>query len=174
MQPKLRKMKNPFRKKEEVRLLSQKQINRRNFISFAGFLGLNALAYSAWKWLYHSPKELRAVTGGTHEPLRQALNKTETVFRKNFSPNHLIKTYPKTMAAKKVRVNRRIGMIDNGFNSEAWKLKVIKKDGSLLLVDLDEIKALPKTEMIFDFKCVEGWDQIQYWAGVKFIDFIEH
>src|SRR6187549_2334158 len=94
-QLKLRKMKNPFRKKEEVKLLSQKQINRRNFISFAGFLGLNALAYSTWKWLYHSPKELRGITGGAQEPLRQALDNTETVFRKTFSPNHLVKTYPK-------------------------------------------------------------------------------
>src|SRR5688500_15579407 len=96
-QPKLRKMKNPFRKREEVKVLSQKQINRRIFISFAGFLGLNALGYSAWKWLYHSPKEVRGVTGGAHEPLRQALEKTETVFRKTFSPNHLVKTYPKSM-----------------------------------------------------------------------------
>ncbi len=39
---------------------------------------------------------------------------------------------------------------------------------------MEAIKALPKTEIIFDFKCVEGWDQIQHWAGVRFIDFIKH
>jgi len=33
---------------------------------------------------------------------------------------------------------------------------------------------LPKTEIVFDFKCVEGWDQISHWEGVKFSDFIDH
>ena len=32
--------------------------------------------------------------------------------------------------------------------------------------------ALPKTEIVYDFKCVEGWDQISHWGGVKFSDFI--
>lgn len=39
---------------------------------------------------------------------------------------------------------------------------------------MDEIKRLPKTEIVYSFKCVEGWDQIQHWAGVKFSDFIEY
>jgi DMSO/TMAO reductase YedYZ molybdopterin-dependent catalytic subunit len=33
---------------------------------------------------------------------------------------------------------------------------------------------MPKTDIVFDFKCVEGWDQIQHWGGVKFTDFVEH
>ena len=41
-------------------------------------------------------------------------------------------------------------------------------------VGIDEIRSLPKTEIVYDFKCVEGWDQIQHWAGVRFIDFILH
>ena len=39
------------------------------------------------------------------------------------------------------------------------------------MISLDEIKALPKTEIIFDFKCIEGWSQISHWGGVKFSDF---
>ena len=34
--------------------------------------------------------------------------------------------------------------------------------------------ALPKTDIVYDFKCVEGWDQIQHWGGVKFSDLIAH
>jgi DMSO/TMAO reductase YedYZ molybdopterin-dependent catalytic subunit len=33
---------------------------------------------------------------------------------------------------------------------------------------------LPKTEIVFSFKCVEGWDQISHWGGVKFADVIDH
>ena len=39
---------------------------------------------------------------------------------------------------------------------------------------IEEIRALPKTEIVYDFKCVEGWDQIQHWGGVRFSDFIRH
>ena len=167
-------MKKPFRKKEEIKIVSEKKINRRNFISFVSFIGLNALIYGAWRWLYNSPKEVPGVTGGAHQPLRKALDKTEVVFRKTFSHNHLVKTYPKSKAAKKVRVNGKLGIKDASFDAAAWKLEVKKNDGTVLNVSLDDIKKLPKTEIIFDFKCVEGWDQIQHWSGVKFSDFMTH
>ena len=34
-----------------------------------------------------------------------------------------------------------------------------------------QIKALPKTNIVFDFKCIEGWSQKTWWSGVKFSDF---
>ena len=37
-----------------------------------------------------------------------------------------------------------------------------------------ELTQLPKTEVIFDFKCVEGWSQITHWGGIRFSDFISH
>jgi DMSO/TMAO reductase YedYZ molybdopterin-dependent catalytic subunit len=36
---------------------------------------------------------------------------------------------------------------------------------------MDDIKALPRTEMITEFKCIEGWSTIVHWAGVRFSDF---
>ncbi len=154
------------------------QIKRRNFISFATLFVAGGAAYEGWKWLYHAPEESGAlsgsVTGGARKPLRRALNKTELFFRKFFSDNHLVKTYPKNMAAKNVRVNSDLGMEDDNFNPKNWQLTVQKRNGEKLQISIDQIKALPKTELVFSFKCVEGWDQIQHWAGVKFTDFIEH
>ena len=59
---------------------------------------------------------------------------------------------------------------------------VIKKEpGSLpamegkmpgLLLTLDDIKALPRTEMITELKCIEGWSTITHWAGARFADFV--
>lgn len=167
-------MKNSKIAKTKKELTVDQKINRRNFISFTTFFAAGSLAFGGWKWLYHSPEETAGITAGAHRPLRRALNKTELFFRNFFNNNHLVKTYPKNMAAKKVRVNSDIGIDDEDFNPQDWKLAVRKNDGKMLQVTIDQIKALPKTEIVYDFKCVEGWDQIQHWAGVKFSDFISH
>jgi DMSO/TMAO reductase YedYZ molybdopterin-dependent catalytic subunit len=163
-------------KREKKELTIEQKINRRNFISFGTFAVLAAGAFEGWRWLYKSPDETAGITAQAHAPLRRALNKTEIFFRRiAFSENHLVKTYPKSMAAKHVRVNSDIGVEANKkFDSATWKLQVIKNGGEVLQISLAELMALPKTEIIYDFKCVEGWDQISHWAGVKFSDFIKH
>ncbi len=149
------------------------QIRRRTFISFAVFTGLNAAAFGVWKWLRLSPEEQGSVTAGAQKPLRTAFNQTEKVFRTIFSKQHLVKTYPPSAAAQKVRPNGDVGL-QSELDPAVWKLEVQKLTGTPLQVSLAELKTLPKTEIIFDFKCVEGWDQIQHWGGVRFSDFMEH
>jgi DMSO/TMAO reductase YedYZ molybdopterin-dependent catalytic subunit len=160
-------------KKEKKELTVEQKINRRNFISFSVFTALGISAFEGWRWLLKSPDEVAGVTGQAHKPLRRALNKTELVFRRFFSDNHLVKTYPKSMAAKQVRVNSNIGG-GAKFDPETWRLQVDKKGGEVLQISLQQLMALPKTEIVYDFKCVEGWDQISHWAGVSFRDFIKH
>jgi DMSO/TMAO reductase YedYZ molybdopterin-dependent catalytic subunit len=166
-------MKNPA-DTTETRVVSQKSINRRNFISFAGFAGFGVLSYIGLKKLFLAPNEATGVTAGAKQPLRNVLNQNEKIFRNTFSHNHLVKTYPKSMAAKNVRHNSDIGMDDADFDVTKWSMEVTRKDGSVLKVTMDEIRALPKTEIVYDFKCVEGWDQISYWGGVRFADFMQH
>lgn len=167
-------MRNPLSKQPAEEIVSQRQINRRNFIAFTSFIGLNALAYGGWKWLYKSPKEERGITAGAKGPLRKALNQNELLLRKTFSSDHLVKTYPVSMADPNVRVNSLIGIKDADFDVAKWVLTINKKDGSHLQLSMQDIMALPKTEIVFDFKCVEGWDQISHWGGVKFSDFVQH
>lgn len=159
--------------KNKEELLVQKTINRRNFISFTTFLAAGGAMFGGWKWLSNSPVEPGGITGGAQIPVRRALNSTELAFRETFSNNHLVKTYPKSMAAHHVRVNSNIGMTGD-FRLENWQLSITKGLGDTLKISMDDIKRLPKTELVFAFKCVEGWDQIQHWAGVKFSDFVEH
>jgi DMSO/TMAO reductase YedYZ molybdopterin-dependent catalytic subunit len=162
-------------KKVKKELSIEQKINRRNFISFSAFTVLAVGAFEGWRWLYKSPEETAGITAGAHKPLRRALNKTELFFRRVFSDNHLVKTYPKSMAAKHVRVNSDIGIeAKKKFDPATWKLQVIKKGDEVLQITLQELMALPKTEIVYDFKCVEGWDQISHWGGVKFSDFIKH
>ena len=70
-------MKKTFSKQPAEKILSQKQINRRNFIAFTSFIGLNALAFGGWRWLYKSAKEESGITAGARKPLRKALNQNE-------------------------------------------------------------------------------------------------
>jgi DMSO/TMAO reductase YedYZ molybdopterin-dependent catalytic subunit len=162
-------------KKVKKELSIEQKISRRNFISFGAFAVFAVGAFEGWRWLYKSPDETAGITALAHKPLRKALNKTELFFRNLFSDNHLVKTYPKEMAAKHVRVNADIGIeAKNKFDPATWKLQVIKKGGEILQITLAELMTLPKTEIVYDFKCVEGWDQISHWGGVKFSDFIKH
>jgi len=167
-------MKMTMQKKEKKSLTVEQKIKRRNFISFATFFVVGGASFGGWKWLYNSANEAAGVTAGARKPLRRALNNTELFFRNFFSNTHLVQTYPKSMAAKKVRVNSKIGIGDEGFKPESWQLSVEKGGGEILKLSIEEIKRLPKTEIVYDFKCVEGWDQIQHWAGVKFVDFVFH
>ena len=167
-------MKTP-NKKVKKELTVEQKISRRNFISFTTFGVLAVGAFEGWRWLYKSPPEIPGITAGAHKPLRRALNKTELFFRRVFSDNHLVKTYPKSRAAKKVRVNSDIGIeASKRFDPATWKLQVVKASGDILQISLQELMALPKTEVIYDFKCVEGWDQISHWGGVKFSDLVKH
>lgn len=163
----------PLGEETKLPLTVEQKIKRRTFVSFTVFFGVNMAAFGAWRWLRNSPKEMPGVTARAQRPLRKALNKTELAFRNLFSSNHLTKTYPKSYAAKNVRKNGDIGLKSN-LNAAEWKLQVVKLSGQVLQISLDELRSLPKTELVYDFKCVEGWDQIQHWAGVTFSDFINH
>ena len=161
-------------KKSREELMTDKKINRRNFISFALFGAYIASAYTGIRWIYKSPNETPGITGGARKPLRKALNKTEIFFRRlTFNENHLVKTYPRSMAAKEIRHNSDIGSAGE-LLPENWKLQVKKITGETLQITLDELMKLPKTGITYDFKCVEGWDQISHWEGVSFRDFIAH
>jgi DMSO/TMAO reductase YedYZ molybdopterin-dependent catalytic subunit len=161
-------------KKNKKEPTTEQKIKRRNFISFAVFGAYIACTYTGWRALYKSPVETPGITAGAHKPLRRALNKTELFFRRlAFNENHLVKTYPRSMAAKTIRYNSNIGLqgvLDPG----DWRLQVKKKSGDTLQLTLEELMTLPKTAITYDFKCVEGWDQISHWEGVRFRDFIAH
>ena len=134
------------------------------------FLFFGACIWS-WKWLRRQPLD-SGIRGGIQQPLRDVLNANETIFNKVFSKKHLAKTYPASQASKYARHNGNIGM-GNDFDPSTWKLYVIKKNADTLALSLDDIKKLPKVDIIFNFKCIEGWNQITHWAGVKFSDFLK-
>ena len=150
--------------KKEI-LISEKKLRNRTIISFSVFIIFLVALVFIWKWLHRQPQE-----AGALRPLRTVLNYNENFFSSFISDNHLAKPFSLKEAAPHVRRNGNVGMSDD-FDSATWKLRVVKSAGDTLFIPIDEIKALPKTELIFDFKCIEGWSQVTHWAGVKFSDF---
>jgi hypothetical protein len=150
-------------------LTTQQQINRRTFVSFASFFVLGAAAWKSWFWIKDSAQD-----DGVQSSLRDGLNIDDKIFKHTLSPNHLAPTFPTSAAARNVRYNANIGLSPNGFDPDKWALQVTKSDNTTLNIGIDELRQLPKTEIVFEFKCIEGWSQVSWWGGVKFSDFIQH
>lgn len=109
---------------------------------------------------------------GIPSQFRAVMNTNESIFSFLLSDAHLAKTFPRSAAVKRVKVNGNYG-VGKDFDPSAWKLQLIRMPGDTLYITIDEIKALPKTDIIFDFKCIEGWSQVTHWAGVRFSDFVK-
>lgn len=157
----------------EEKIVSKRSVFSRTIISFVFLFLFFGGCIWAWSWLHKQPFD-GTFGEGVRQPLRTVLNKNETVFNKIFSNNHLSKTYPTSEATRNVRFNGDIGLdLKNKFDTASWRLNVIRKAGDTLQLTLDDIKKLPRTEICFNFKCIEGWNQITWWAGVKFSDFVK-
>ena len=148
-----------------------KYIRRKTIFSFSVLIIGFTLAVVGWKWLRRQPNEAGALT-----PLRTVLKVDEKVNNAIFSETKLAREYPKDMAVKNVRVNGNIGMGFN-FDPDNWKLIINRhpensSPDSILQLTMEGIRSFPKRDLVFDFKCIEGWSQITYWGGVKFSDFI--
>lgn len=149
--------------KEQI--VSTKIIKRKTILSFTFFCLFFITYFLGWRWLHKQPLQ-----NNTPLVLRNALNTNESIFNALFSNQKLSKIYPISKAEKNVRVNGTAGLTNN-FDAAQWKLQLVKSSGDTIFISLDELKQLPKTEVIFDFKCIEGWSQVTYWGGVKFSDF---
>ena len=142
-------------------------ILKKTVISFFFFFLFAGTAFWAWKWLRKQP----AMAAGTREPLRKTLLLNEKIFKELLSNSHLAKEYPVSEAANPARVNGNYGL-RTALDSLNWLMNVIRENGDTLKLTLEDLKRLPKTEIVFNFKCIEGWSQITHWGGVKFTDFV--
>lgn len=156
---------------EEEREIVAKDWNRRKFIAFGAFGLFGLSVWGVRKWITDAAK-----VNGAAGPLRAVLDFNERVNAAFRSDGARVKEFPKEFAAKKVRVNGRYGVAGE-VDLVDWKLLVTcdnPRPGTTVEVTLEQLQALPKAEIVYDFKCIEGWSQISYWGGVRFRDFAEH
>ena len=135
------------------------QRSRRNFL----IGGVAALAgVFGWRWM---PDETK------HALLTKTFRLNERVSQLFFSPSRLSPEFPLDRVSPR-RMNGMAGM-EGAFDAANWKLSIrgLANRTDDLIVSLDQIKSLPRTEMTTELKCVEGWSIIVNWAGVRFSDF---
>lgn len=160
-------------KTENVSDQTAKKYTRRSWLAFLGFFAAGGAGFAGWKWLQNQPLD-GGIRGGIPQPLRDGLNASENAFTRFFSKARLVKQFPKSEAAPKPRVNGNAGLDPADFTIADWKLNLTKADDKTLQISMDELKKLPRTEVVYEFKCIEGWSQVQHWGGVRFADFAQH
>ena len=135
------------------------QRSRRNFL-IGGATAL--IGVFGWKWM---PDETKQAL------LRKTFEFNERVSQIFYSPSRLSPEFPLTSVSPR-RMNGMAGM-EGAFDAANWSLSIggLANRADDLIVSLDQIKSLPRTEMTTELKCVEGWSIIVNWAGVRFSDF---
>ncbi len=150
----------PVASEEEVALRIRRK-TRRSFL--VG--GLSALAgLAGWRWM-----ATRSAEGDIPWPLRRVLQFNERLARGYFRESHVAPTFSRSLA-REPRVNGTEGMEGGGFDPVSWRLRVEGPAGAHLLT-LEEIRALPRVELVTELKCIEGWSVAVQWAGARFADF---
>ena len=150
---------------DKVQIVPAYILKRRTILSFIVFIAGIFIALIVWNGLQKQEK-----IANVPATLRKGLETNEWLFSHMFSDKNLSRIYAKKFAAARVRVNGDYGLKKDS-DTANWKLQIIKKLGDTLKISLAEIKSLTKTTITFDFKCVEGWNQITNWSGVRFSDF---
>ncbi len=91
-----------------------------------------------------------------------------------FNPNKLAPTYPASQVLKPPRFNAYYDIEDvKPVNGDSWRLELAGLIRDKRPWTRQQITELPETEMIIRHVCVEGWDYIGQWSGVKMRTFLE-
>ncbi|MDQ6700552.1 MAG: molybdopterin-dependent oxidoreductase [Acidobacteriota bacterium] len=135
-----------------------------------GFMALGAGAVAGvagWEWLRNGPD-----ADGLSSRFRRGLEFNERVTsRALFSDNHLAPVFANSRAGEP-RPNGDEGLNDEIENRD-WRLEMTPYGSAQpsRKLNIDEIRKMPKTEHVTEFKCIEGWSKVVHWAGVRFSDF---
>lgn len=134
---------------------------RRDFL-IAGIAAAGGVG--AFEWMTRSKRE-----DDVPWPQRRVLAFNRKLAEGYLSDSHLMPTYSVNQV-QHLKPNGDIGL-DQPLDAARWALQVQLEDQPLVNLTLDDVQALPKTEMITRFCCIEGWSTITYWGGARFADF---
>lgn len=142
-----------------------RRLTRRSFT--VGVLAA-AAGFGAWRWL-----TTQAADGGVPWPLRHMLRFNQGLGEAFASPRQLAPTYPMTAVQHRPpRTNGLIGL-QNEVQTAGWQVRVQHAGrGAEQRIALPAIQQLPRTDLVTEFKCVEGWSEVMHFGGVRFLDFV--
>jgi len=138
-----------------------RRLTRRGFATG----GMGALAgLLAWGWVRTRPQDQ-----GIPWPLRRMLEWNATLAQAYFRPTRLAPTFSPSVA-RWPRANGNLGL-QNAFDPAAWSLRLENAtEKGPLIVTLEQIKSLPRVDMVTELKCIEGWSDPVRWTGVRLAD----
>lgn len=154
-----RHLSEPLSDDEALRQISA--LSRRGFLfgSAAALIGI-----LGWRWM---PDETK------YNLLRGTFELNERVSQFFYKPSRLAPEFTSLQITKPARVNGDLGMTGE-FDAANWRLAIngLANRNDDLILTLDYIKQMPRTEMTTEFKCIEGWSTIVNWTGVRFSDLV--
>jgi DMSO/TMAO reductase YedYZ molybdopterin-dependent catalytic subunit len=140
----------------EVRRLSRRAFAVASVSALAGYAG--------YKWLRTRPRE-----GGLEWPLRRALEANESLAKAYFSTARLSPTF-RPSDISRARINGGHGL-DPKADPTQWSLRIEGAE-TLVTLSMEDIRALPRAEMITELRCIEGWSTIVQWSGARLADLL--
>jgi hypothetical protein len=151
-----RELSEPMSEADSRKTMSGK--SRRNFLigGAAALIGI-----FGWRWMPDDTK---------YKLLRGTFEFNEWVSQNLYSPKRLAPEYSQDRVGN-IRVNGMEGM-SQGFEPADWKLTIAGLTPAELTLTMDDIRALPRTEMTPEFKCIEGWSVVLHWSGARFSDLV--
>jgi DMSO/TMAO reductase YedYZ molybdopterin-dependent catalytic subunit len=133
-----------------------------------GFLvgGLAAIgAIGAYEWVTTAKSENEVPW-----PQRRMLQFNGKLAHGYLSDAHLMPTYPLDRVGY-LKPNGNVGL-EQPLTEDEWSLELEPGSGlTAVKLQLADIQALPKAEMITNFCCIEGWSVISHWGGARLSDF---
>lgn len=138
-------------------------IRRRTRRSFLAGGIAAAAGLGGYEWLTRAHED-----DGAPWPQRRVLKANGKLFNALFSESRLMPAY----TAAQVQFLKPNGDIGLKEPIEDWSLGVKAPSIPDLNLQLADIQALPRTELITRFCCIEGWSTVVQWAGARFSDFV--
>jgi DMSO/TMAO reductase YedYZ molybdopterin-dependent catalytic subunit len=80
---------------------------------------------------------------------------------------------PAEMMEQAKAQENRVGRMPRGREEAGESRSTLMPQTPGLLLTVADLVALPRHELVTQFKCIEGWSQIVHWAGVRMADFME-
>ncbi len=135
------------------------RISRRSFLwAGAALLG----AGGAYTWL-----NSRSLEGGKPWPFRKAFEVNERISRS------LGQGSAREFTAKEISTDARVNGDRNArFRLADWQLHLEGVGGPRVLT-MEQIRAMPATEIIAELNCIEGWTRVIKWRGVRMTDLLK-
>ncbi|NYF90247.1 cytochrome b/b6 domain-containing protein [Tunturiibacter empetritectus] len=111
------------------------------------------------------PRFSRDVTAWEYKYVAAASHEDQGHDNKTPPPGTAKKMAPAEMVDQEVKRESRSGHMPRGRKEAGQSHSTLAPGTPGLLLTLQDVLRLPRHELVTQFKCIEGWSQIVYWAG---------